>query len=66
MPHKPADEQQDVGRVSPTAPPSKSTSTNVWRLLESNTAFRDGMGQAADDFDKGRVGPTREFLKRPR
>ena len=56
---------QTGGRVSPTAPDTHSPSTAVWRLLEQNAEFRDGMERARQDFEAGRVAPFRHRAPRP-
>lgn len=55
-----------TGRVSPTAPESASPSTNVWRLLEANPEFREGMERARTDFESGRVAPFQHKVPRPK
>ena len=51
------------GRVSPTAPDSRSASTNVWRLAEADPRFREGMARAAEDFENGRTVPLSEVIR---
>lgn len=58
---KPADDRP--ARVSPTAPNTKSASTNIWRLLESDQSFVDGMEEARRERAQGLFGRFRG--KRP-
>jgi hypothetical protein len=43
--------------VSPTAPDTKSRSSNVWRLLESKSDFVEGMEQAHQEHERGEFRP---------
>lgn len=64
MTHKrPSAERAGSGRVSPTATSEQSPSTAVWRLLENDPRFVDGMDRAGAEFDSGQVVPSSEFLK---
>jgi hypothetical protein len=45
------------GRVSPTATADQSGSTNVWRMLEADKSFADGMKKAGDERAKGEFKP---------
>jgi hypothetical protein len=51
-----------AGRVSQTATADQSPSTAVWRLLENDPKFVEGMDRARADFDAGRTTPT-DYLK---
>jgi hypothetical protein len=62
MPQKP-DSERAAGRVSPTATEGQSRSTNVWRLLEGNPEFREGMAQAQGEHERGEFKP---FVSRGR
>lgn len=52
------------GRVSPTAPKSKSVSTMVWRGLESLPGFNRELRQAEKDLADGKGTPFREVRRR--
>lgn len=57
MSHRPSADSADnriSGRVSPTAPESKSASSMVWRGLESLPGFSKELRQAEADLKAGR------------
>jgi hypothetical protein len=51
------------GRVSPTAPESKSQSAMVWRGLEATPGFSDELRRAQADLKAGRGTPFREIRR---
>ena len=56
-------EEASTGRVSPTATAEQSGSTNVWRMLEADTKFVEGMKRAGTERAKGEFKPFKG--KRP-
>jgi hypothetical protein len=57
MSHRPSADSassRTSGRVSPTAPETKSASSMVWRGLESLPGFSDELRQAEADLNAGR------------
>lgn len=52
------------GRVSPTAPETKSASAVVWRGLESIAGFSEELEQADSDLKAGKGVPFREVRRR--
>lgn len=46
-------EEAGVGRVSPTAPASKSMSTGVWRLLDGTPGFRERVERGREQLVEG-------------
>ena len=52
-------------RVSQNAPESKSASANVWRMLEADDRFVQGMNEAVEQNLAGKFGPFRHARKRP-
>ena len=52
MTHRP--DQIESGRVSPTAPESKSLSHAVWAHLESIPGFNERLRQAERDIEAGK------------
>lgn len=59
---QPADDRP--GRVSPTAPASKSLSVAVWKALEGTPGFNDAMKRGVGQIAEGKVHPLRETAKR--
>ncbi len=53
MTHNPADDHEEVGRVSPTAPASKSASANVWGLLERVPGFNQRVKEGRRQLKAG-------------
>ena len=53
MNRKPAGVRAESGRVSPTAPESKSASANVWGMLERMPGFSERVKRGKAQLDKG-------------
>jgi hypothetical protein len=64
MTRRTPDPERTSARVSPTAPDTHSASTNVWRLIETQPDFAEGMEQARREHDAGAFKPFRR--KNPR
>ena len=61
---KPAARPGSAGRVSPTAPESKSASVNVWRMLESQPGFNERLERGKAQLAGGESVPFREVRGR--
>lgn len=53
MNRKPEGVRADAGRVSPTAPESKSSSANVWAMLEKMPGFNERVRRGKAQLDRG-------------
>ncbi len=51
---KPESGRAPSGRVSPTAPESKSASSNVWRALERIPGFNQRLTRGRKELDAGK------------
>jgi len=51
---KPESGRATSGRVSPTAPESKSASSNVWRALERVPGFNERLNRGRKELDAGK------------
>lgn len=57
-------EEAGQGRVSPTAPASKSLSHSVWKYLEAQPGFNEGMAEARRELASGQGTPFKEVKSR--
>lgn len=61
---KPDARAGSTGRVSPTAPESRSASANVWRMLESQPDFNERLERGKAQLAAGDAVPFREVRGR--
>lgn len=60
---KPRESAEETGRVSPTAPESKSLSAAVWRFLEEQPGFNRAMEEGTSQIAAGKSVPLRKLRR---
>jgi hypothetical protein len=59
----PRENVEESGRVSPTAPESKSLSAAVWRFLEKHPGFNRAMEEGTAQIKAGKSVTLRQFRR---